>query len=224
MAARSAANGPTASPAGRPARVNTGSTQIVHALHQAFAIELQVPLTHITRYDPLVWPSVARAATPHVIERAYARLSCAFPHPTASATEYAYVAGFADGDGCVSAVLFHTPGRKSAGYRLRLQLGCNDAGALQDCQAILGARGSIYQVRRSVTVSRQMWTLNYDGVHALHAVSRIVPYMRIKGPQAIALLAFWFHGRQWVNPGPSGTPAPIRAARQFWYRRIAAMK
>ena len=223
------ANGPAFTPIGQ-AKVNaTISRQLVQAIHKAFAVELQMPLTAITKYDPARWALVTAKVTPAVLTRVYNHLAHVLPHascasPANVGPELYYVAGYCDGDGCISTALYHPAGRKHPGYRARLHFGSNDPGALQDVQEILGANGKIYPVRRSMSLNRQMWVLVFDGVHALHALCGFAPYLRIKGPQALALLAFWFLGRQWVNPGPNGTPPAIRRVRRFWHQRLASMK
>jgi len=224
-----AANGPAYVPAGRKPGTKTNSRQIGVAILKSFAIELQVPLATITKYDPARWALVASKVTPAGLERVYARLANTLPHPAFGVPANAgpdlrYVAGFSDGDGCISTVLYHPKRQRFPGYRTQFSIGCNDPGVLQDVHAVMGSHGKIYQNRRSLVVNRQTWKLVYDGVHALHALCGIAPYLRIKSSQAHALLAYWFLGRQWVNPGPRGTPPAIRKVRRTWHRRIAAMK
>jgi hypothetical protein len=224
-----AANSPAYVHAGRKPGTKTNSRNIVLLTLKAFAIELQVPLRSITKYDPAHWAQVSSKVTPAVLERVYRRLASTLPHPgfgvaANAGPDLRYFAGFTDGDGCISTVRYHPKHHRFTGYRPRFQIVCNDPGVLQDAHAVMGANGKIYQTRRNLAVNRQTWNLIYDGVHALHALCGIAPYLRIKGPQALALLAYWFLGRQWVNPGPRGTPPVIRKVRRTWHRRIQAMK
>jgi hypothetical protein len=226
----SAANVPVFRSPGRPAGVDTGRRQLVDAILRDLAIELQVPLTAITHYDAATWSYCISKLTSPVISRLMARLAHTLPHPTAgspanvSDRDRGYAAGFVDGEGCIC--IFKPKVRKNRtrqDLRPVLQVGQSNHRVLKRLQATLGAWSYVHPGKQNIQQNRQ--TYGYmvaSAPHIIHALCAIFDLLEVKRNQAEALVRFFIEGRQW-RFGP-GTPAKVRARREYWYKRLRRMK
>ena len=224
------ANAPTYRGPGRPVGSNTGRQQLVNVILRAFAIELQVPLSAIVKYDPAKWAlCLSRLSTP-VIDKVMARLHHSLPHPTAGVaatlhpTQIGYAAGFFDGEGCLSIVKTKPRmNRKRGDYRATFQVAQSNQQVLLKIQGILGAHSYVRAGKKTIKLNRQPFSyIVATPVHIIHALSVVYEMLEVKRSQAEAMVRFFFETRQWKF-GP-GTPAKVQARRGYWMRRLARMK
>jgi hypothetical protein len=137
----------------------------------------------------------------------------------------AWAAGFADGEGCIHVArqIYRDPRRRPT-YRLRFSIAQNNREVLEHFQRGLDiAAGALYASRRVVAHNRQMYTLNYDGRHAMLVILLLLPHLVRKRPEAEAATAFWIEGRCGLRPG-GVLPADVLAARARLYRKLRNLK
>jgi hypothetical protein len=93
--------------------------------------------------------------------------------------DYAWCAGFLDGEGCVSLARVRRTCGNRVNYRARVQV-------IQNClQTLLTFRDSVHencvlsQVPHRETYTRPIYQLAYDGSHAYQLLQKLRPYLRI---------------------------------------------
>ncbi len=141
------------------------------------------------------------------------------------ALDLAWAAGFTDGEGCISAVWqkYQPPRRPS--LRVRFSIAQNDRQVLEHLQRIISApTGAIYAVQRTLEQNRQGYVLAYDGPGALFAIERLRPFLVRKRLEADACMELKIAGRLGVRPGPKGFPPSVVKAREFWFKKLQALK
>jgi hypothetical protein len=146
------------------------------------------------------------------------------PIPAAPQPSLAWCAGFFDGDGCISIVKQWLPGRKNATFRLRLTLVQNCIETLKAFQRTVQERSFMATPGPRVEHNRQIYSLIYDGRHALNVLHKLEPHLVRKRTTALAAMRFWREGRMGAYPGPSGFDKEIWAARDYWFNKLKRMK
>ena len=136
-----------------------------------------------------------------------------------------WAAGFLDGEGCIHVVpqTYRDTGRNTT-YRLRLSLAQNNHEVLGHFLRGLGAQGRIYATGRNLGENRQMYTLVYDGKHALEVIVRLMPHLVRKRAEAEVACAFWVEGRCGLRPGRHGLPPQVQATRKRLYLKLRRLK
>lgn len=141
-----------------------------------------------------------------------------------SETALAWCAGFLDGDGCVSITKQQMPGRKNLTYRLRLTLVQNCLETLEAFQAAVGEKSFVTTQGPKLEHNRQIYSLIYDGQHALAALTKLEPYLVRKRMSSIAARMFWSDGRMGTLPGPKGFDKEVWRTREYWFNKLRRMK
>lgn len=142
-----------------------------------------------------------------------------------SSLKLAWAAGFVDGEGCVSVVWqrFNTSNRRAT-MRIRLDVVQNDLQVLQHLQLILDEKSHINKLKRRVAHNRQIYTLGFDGAHALAAIAKLAPFLYRKKQQVEVLLAAiepcWFG----IHPGRGGYPLYVWDARERLVKKLQKLK
>jgi hypothetical protein len=144
--------------------------------------------------------------------------------PAAPQPTLAWCAGFFDGDGCVSITRQQVPDRKNPTFRLRLTLVQNCVETLQAFQRGVAEASFITSQGPRVEHNRQVYSLIYEGRHALRALQKMEPHLIRKRTSALAAHAFWEEGRMGVCPGPKGFGPEVWAARTYWFSKLKRMK
>lgn len=142
-----------------------------------------------------------------------------------SSLKLAWAGGFVDGEGCVSVVWqrFNRSSRRAT-MRIRLDVAQNDLQVLEHLQSILNEQSHINKVKRRVAHNRQMYSLGFDGAHALAAIAKISPFLCRKKQQAEVLMAAiepcWFG----IRPGRGGYPPYVWDARERLVKKLQKLK
>ena len=134
-----------------------------------------------------------------------------------------WAAGFFDGDGCTSIVRQQVEGRKNLTYRLRLTLVQNCKETLLHFQRVVGEHAFIVTPGDKLQFNKQIYSLIYDGRHAVAALSKLEPYMFRKKMGAQAALKFWEEGRMGTWPGPKGFGPEVWKKRDYWFKKMRLM-
>lgn len=134
--------------------------------------------------------------------------------------QLAWAAGFFDGDGCTSITKQQVEGRKNKTYRLRLTLVQNCQDTLKHFERVLDEQAFITTPGPKLEYNKQIFSLIYDGRHALAVLQKLQPYLIRKRMGALAAMRFWQEGRMGTLPGPKGFDAEVWKAREYWFKKL----
>jgi len=105
------------------------------------------------------------------------------------ALNLAYAAGLLDGEGSIFIARVKTNKNKSGLYfGLRIELGNTNEQAVRWMQCYFG--GSVYERYADIDTRRTLWAWHLRGQQALGFLRIILPYLRIKKPQAELAIEF----------------------------------
>ena len=139
-----------------------------------------------------------------------------------------WASGFADGESCIHiAKQTYQDLRRKTAYRLRMCIEQNDLQVLEHFlrgMKTLGVHGVIYSKKREIGQNRQVYRLNFDGKHALHAIEAMFPFLVRKRAEAMAALAFWTQGEAGRRFGAGGLPKHIALIREKLYWKLRSLK
>ena len=142
-----------------------------------------------------------------------------------SILDLAWAAGFIDGEGCIHiAPQKYGKNKEKVYYRLRLHIGQNNFEALDKVKSSLGEHGNIIPIKRTTAVNRQVYTLNYDGVHAYKVIMKLMPFLIRKKCEAQAANEFWVKGRLEEKTGRKPVRPELLKIREHWYRKLQKLK
>lgn len=109
-------------------------------------------------------------------------------------TDFAYAAGIVDGEGCIEIVKFKHPPRKNPQYRLRVQVVSTD---MWLCQWLhFGFGGSVRERTKIPCQQKKQWYWIIQDSNGAAFLKLILPYLRIKQPQAELGVRFQSHKLQ----------------------------
>lgn len=135
-----------------------------------------------------------------------------------------WAGGFCDGESCVHvARQRYRCGRRDT-FRLRVYISQANLEVLEHLRDGTGIHGRIYKVRRTAKHNKQVYTLNYEGKHALAFIALLLPHLVRKREEALAAMSFWFDGQMGRRWGPKGIPAEVAAFRERMYRKLRSLK
>ena len=138
----------------------------------------------------------------------------------------AWAAGFLDGDGCISSVLYtYRDGRATPkAYRIRVDLSQNCHFTLACVQAILGGRCYLLPVSRQSGQNRQPYQLYFTGGHAFEVLRKLCPFLIRKKREAEVCMQLWTEGQLGLRPGCAGTPSHLHEIRRRLHQRLKSLK
>lgn len=144
--------------------------------------------------------------------------------PTASSNALSWAAEFFDGDGTVIISKQQLPKRKNVTYRLRACVVQNCKETLIHFLEVLGEDHCLVKVRRQIAHNRQIFSLNYEGSHALAVLRKLEPHLVRKKIEALAAFQFWNEARMGTLPGPMGFPPEVWRSREYWRAKLHDLK
>ena len=132
----------------------------------------------------------------------------------ASDTEIAWLAGFIDGDGCITLAR-----NKSKGFgKPMLVIDNTDLSMLEDCQEMLGV-GSIVKKKKYKDNHRQAWSYRVYGANNVRrALSMVQPYLRC--PSKLKRCKMITEQYQVVTPRNGHYTDEARATKEAWERKF----
>lgn len=151
----------------------------------------------------------------------------AIPLPDARDThvlDLAWTAGFVDGEGCIHMSKTRIAGRKNFSYRLVMSITQNHLGSLTRVARTLDLPHYVYEVRRSVGMNRDAYTLIICDQHVVSALRLLLPYLTRKAPEARVAIEAYQVGKMNIHPGPKGHAPEVWTTREKSYRKLRAMK
>jgi len=214
---------------GRPVGAQTGRELIVRSIHEALAVELQVPLRTITHYEPAAWAHCMSRLSSDVVGRVMARLAHTLPHETYGTPacipdrELGYAAGLIDGEGCVTVVRHQRKKRPRRDMRPVFSVSQNDQQVLKRLQMTLGAHSDVHPGKKTIKTNRTPCNFIVSSApHIIHSLCGVYELLDVKKTQVEALFRFHVEGRQWKFG--RGTPPVVLKRRMYWYKRLIKMK
>lgn len=136
----------------------------------------------------------------------------------------AWAAGFVDGEACIHvARQTYKTGRNDT-YQLRVYITQNDRAVLEHFRRGLGIPAGLFAVKRTAQHNRQVYTLNYQGAHAMRLISMLGPHLVRKRPEALAAREFWVEGRVGLRCGSRALPDDVVRTRERLYRKLRRLK
>lgn len=135
----------------------------------------------------------------------------------------AYLAGIVDGEGYVGIKRTHRKDAVSAIYHERIQVRMVDEGAIRLLRDTLG--GSYYAERTPQAGRRALFCFQTSDAGAAAALDALLPYLRIKKPQARLVLKLrqskgTAAGRRHGSTSARTMPTRVLADRHRWYETI----
>ncbi len=137
------------------------------------------------------------------------------------ATDWAYAAGFVDGEGCIAVV--RSLSKRSGRYQYGVQIvvANRDRGVLDWMQATWG--GWVVKVSARAEGSQQCWNWRCPtGLSARPFLSGILPWLRIKGTQctnALEMIELLQRGRGTLGPYPLPQAWLHEQEKHYWIQR-----
>lgn len=136
----------------------------------------------------------------------------------------AWAAGLMDGDGCVFISKQRQKGRKNATYRLCVSVVQNCHDTISRFREILGLQACLVPVRRTTQQNRRVYSLQYDGIHALRVLQLLQADLYRKSTEADVAIEAWEKCAMGVLPGCGGLPASVWHAREYYYKKMRRLK
>ncbi len=131
-----------------------------------------------------------------------------------------WAAGFFDGDGCTSISKQQVKGRKNLTYRLRLYIAQNCKETLLHFKRVVDVHAFITTPGPKLENNKQMFTLVYEGWHAIAALEKLAPHLVRKKHGAQAAMLFWQEGRMGTLPGCNGFGPEVWKKRAYWFKKL----
>jgi LAGLIDADG DNA endonuclease family protein len=136
----------------------------------------------------------------------------------------AWAAGFVDGEGCIHIIRQKYGANNRVSYRLRMHIAQNNYEVLVALRAYIGEHANIIPIKRTHSVNKQVYTLNFDGKHAYKAVMKLKPYLIRKQCEAQAANNFWIEGRVEERTGRNPVAPELMEIRNRWYKKMQKLK
>ncbi|HEY4914769.1 MAG TPA: hypothetical protein VIJ91_12725 [Candidatus Dormibacteraeota bacterium] len=137
------------------------------------------------------------------------------------ATDWAYAAGFVDGEGCISVSRSFEPRRGRYQYGVQVVVANGDRRPLDWLQQIWG--GWVVAVSRGEGKARASWTWRCPtGLSARPFLTGIRPWLRIKGAQcenALVMIELLQRGRRTLGPYPLPQAWLEEQEKHYWTQR-----
>ncbi|HXL79142.1 MAG TPA: hypothetical protein VN985_10925 [Candidatus Eisenbacteria bacterium] len=140
--------------------------------------------------------------------------------PEPSDTDWAYAAGFVDGEGCIAVVRSFTPSRGRYQYGVHVVVSNRDRGVLEWMRTIWG--GSVQPVSTSPGPWQPSWTWRCSTRIARPFLDGIRPWLRVKSRQcdnALAMVGLLYRSRHSLGPYPLPAEWLAEQEQLYWIQR-----
>jgi hypothetical protein len=135
-----------------------------------------------------------------------------------------WAACFLDREGCIHVAKQTYRTQRNPSHRLRVCITQNDSGVLEHFMNGMGIPACLTPVKPQAWHSQPVYTLNFEGKHALQLLALLLPHLIRKRAEAQVAFAFWFEGGIGRYPGKGGVPPEVMATRERLYRKLQTMK
>lgn len=138
--------------------------------------------------------------------------------------EYAWCAGFLDGEGCITLARTRRTCGNRVNYRARVSIAQNCLETLHTCRDRIAENCVLAQVPHRESYTRPVYQLIYDGIHAYRLLKKLRPFLIRKGPEADVIFEFYRDGQPTRHFGPKGAPAEVWHLRERCYDALRCLK
>lgn len=139
-------------------------------------------------------------------------------------TNYAWCAGFLDGEGCISLARVRRTCGNRTNYRARVGVPQNCLETLHTFRDRVAENCVLTQLPHRETYTRPIYQLSYDGIHAFRLLQKLRPYLIRKGAEADVIFEYYRDGQPSRHFGPKGAPADVWHLRQRCYDALRCLK
>ncbi len=141
--------------------------------------------------------------------------------PEPSDTDWAYAAGFVDGEGCIAIVRAFVLARNKFSYGVHVVVANRERPVLEWMQGLWG--GLVVSVSNRTGLARQSWTWrSKTGQGAEPFLCGIRPWLRIKSKQcdnAVAMIGLLRRSRRTLGPYPMPAEWLTEQEELYWIQR-----
>ena len=138
--------------------------------------------------------------------------------------DYAWCAGFLDGEGCVTLARVRRTCGNRTNYRARVHVVQNCLETLNVFKDRVGENCVLAQLVHRESYNRPVFQLVYDGIHCHRLLKKLRPYLVRKGAEADVIFEFYRDGEPTRHFGPKGVPAEIWHLRERCYDALRCLK
>ena len=138
--------------------------------------------------------------------------------------DYAWAAGFLDGEGCVSLARVRRTCGNRINYRTRVSVVQNCLQTLNSFRDRVAENCVLAPLKHRESYTRPVYTLNYDGIHAYRLLKKLRQFLIRKAAEADVIFEFYRDGEPTRHFGPKGVPAEIWHLRERCYDALRCLK
>ena len=138
--------------------------------------------------------------------------------------DYAWAAGFLDGEGCVTLARVRRTCGNRTNYRARVTVVQNCLETLNAFRDRVGENCVLVQLVHRESYTRPIYQLVYDGIHCHRLLKKLRPYLVRKAAEADVIFGFYRDGEPTRHFGPKGVPADIWHLRERCYDALRCLK
>lgn len=138
--------------------------------------------------------------------------------------DYAWCAGFLDGEGCITLARVRRTCGNRVNYRTRVHIGQNCLETLHIFRDRVGENCVLVQLPNRENYTRPCYQLSYDGIHGYRLLKKLRPFLIRKGSEADVIFEFYRDGQPTRHFGPKGVPAEIWHLRERCYDALRCLK
>lgn len=133
--------------------------------------------------------------------------------------EKAYLAGFIDGEGCISITKMKQPGAVSIAYRLTLTITQGDKKFLEQLRNLIGI-GSLHQTKKYPHI----WIIQLSATSTYDLLTQLLPYLKIKNSQAYIALQLYETTKLVPKGKGKSVPMEVSELREKYYIQMRQEK
>lgn len=138
--------------------------------------------------------------------------------------DYAWAAGFLDGEGCVSLARVRRTCGNRVNYRARVSIVQNCLETLNTFRDRVAENCVFNQLPDRETYTRPVFQLSYEGIHAYRLLKKLRTYLTRKAAEADVIFEFYRDAEPTRHFGPKGVPAEIWHLRERCFDALRCLK
>ena len=138
--------------------------------------------------------------------------------------DYAWSAGFFDGEGSITLARIRRTCGNRLNYRTRVYIAQNCLETLNSFRDRVAEKCVEIQLPHRETYTRPIHQLSYDGIHAYKLLKKLRPYLIRKASEADVIFEFYRDGQPTRHFGPRGVPSEIWHLRERCFDALRCLK
>ena len=143
---------------------------------------------------------------------------------TQQQVNYAWAAGFFDGEGSITLARIRRTCGNGLNYRTRVYIAQNCLETLSSFRDRVAEKCFEIQLPHRETYTRPIYQLSYDGIHAYRLLKKLRPHLVRKAAEADVIFEFYRDGEPTRHFGPKGVPSEIWHLRERCYDALRCLK